>query len=71
MVRLQAWNYLLLDGEILANGGDANVVLTSGGSGGSVWISGATVTGKGILCTSRDVTIGRTLGLGHILAYCT
>nr|XP_054759184.1 uncharacterized protein LOC129265193 [Lytechinus pictus] len=57
IIKLMATGNVLLDGEILASGGDANHVRTSGASGGSIFISGGAVTGRGrILSDGGDAT---------------
>ncbi len=46
MVQLIADNHVLVDGDILANANHANELRTSGASGGSIWISGDSFSGK-------------------------
>ena len=46
MVRLEARNHTLIDGDIVASGEHANVLRTGGASGGSIWITSSSMSGK-------------------------
>lgn len=45
MINLFSTGHILLDGEVRADGGDAETTGTGGGSGGSVVISAPSISG--------------------------
>jgi hypothetical protein len=61
-LRLSVGSTLLVDGRLVADGGQGQQDDSGGGSGGSVWVTANTITGSGLV--SADGGAGELLGGG-------
>ncbi len=62
-IRLIVSGTLQVDGQVTAHGLDGSGLASGGGAGGSIWLTGGTVTGTGLICADGGAGTG-TSGFG-------